>query len=184
MYVNVVHFHFISEINYLPIPRTMRSEIRSDIHQSHVGIEGCLRRARESVFWPGMNSQIKEWIQSCETCRKFECSQQKETLMPHDVLDRSWEKVGMDLFTHDAHEYLVTVDYYSNFWEIDKLNRTTSNAVISKVKSHFARYGIPSTVMSDNGPQFASEEFARFAQNYNFEHVTSSWESRVGGQIG
>ena len=56
----------------LVIPRTMRSRIKRDIHTGHLGVEGCLRRACESVFWPGMNHEVKEWIQTCETCREFE----------------------------------------------------------------------------------------------------------------
>ena len=48
---------------------TMRSEIKKNMHPGHTGIDGCLsRRARESVYWPGMTSEIKEWIKTCETC--------------------------------------------------------------------------------------------------------------------
>ena len=38
----------------------------------------------------------------------------------------------------------------------------------------FLRYGVPDKIMSDNGPQFASAEFATFAKLWDFEHLTSS----------
>ena len=38
----------------------------------------------------------------------------------------------------------------------------------------FSRYGVPDQVISDNGPQFVSSEFTTFAQQWGFEHVTSS----------
>ena len=95
----------------LVIPQTERSRIKKDIHIGHVGIEGCLRRARESVYWPGMNAEIKEWIQTCETCREYERSQPKESLMSHDVPDRPWQKVGVDLFSYEDKDYMVTTDY-------------------------------------------------------------------------
>ena len=55
-----------------------------------------------------------------------------------------------------------------------KLTSTTSAAVIKALKSVFSRHGIPETVRSDNGPQYSSQEFARFASSYEFNHVTSS----------
>ena len=42
------------------------------------------------------------------------------------------------------------------------------------MKAHFARYSIPDTVISDNGPQFSSEEFRLFSKRWGFEHITSS----------
>ena len=72
-----------------------------------------------------------------------------------------WEKIGIDLMTLENSDYVVTVDYYSNFWEIDKLSQTTSNTVIKKVKAHMARNGIPNTIITDNGPQFSSDEFKK-----------------------
>ena len=85
-----------------------------------------------------------------------------------------WEKVVLDLFTWDGAEYLVMVDYHSSFPEIAKLGSTTSAAVVNHIKSVFARYGVPREVVSDNGAQFSVEGFARFANEYGFDHRTSS----------
>jgi len=46
--------------------------------------------------------------------------------------------------------------------------------VINKLKQHFARFGIPCTVISDNGPQITSQEFIDFASNWDFELCTSA----------
>ena len=92
-------------------------------------------------------------------------------MKPHKIPDRPWQKVGTDLFTVDNKQYLVTVDYYSCYFEVDELTSTTSNAIIRKLSAHFARHGIPEVAISDNGPQFAAKEFA---QTWDFKHVTSS----------
>ena len=161
----------------------MRDEIKRDIHTAHSGIEGCLRRARECVYWPGMNDEIKHWISTCEPCRQFEVSHSKETLMSHDVPERPWEKVGVDLFEVHQKNYLITVDYYSNFWELDKLDKTTSTAVIRKLKAHFARYGIPTKLISDNGSQFVSARFHKFTRDWDIEHLTiSPHNSKANGK--
>lgn len=81
----------------------------------------------------------------------------------HPVPERPWSKVGVDLFTISGWTYLVTVDYLSHFYEVDYLPETLSDTVITKLKSHFARHGIPDVVVSDNGPQFSSDVFRQFA---------------------
>ncbi len=156
------------------IPITLRKDMMVRIHTSHIGVEGCLRRARECLYWPGMNAEVKDFISKCDICRTNETQQPKETLLPHDVPDRPWSKVATDLCTFSDSDYLVTVDYYSNFWEIDYLPDTKSKTVISKLKAHFTRYGIPDQCISDNGPQFSSDEFKQFSKQWQFEHITSS----------
>ena len=69
-----------------------------------------------------------------------------------------------NLFTHDDKQYLVTVCYKSNFWELCQLIDTKSSAVIKKLKSHLARYSIPKQLVVDNGPQFTSSEFKSFTK--------------------
>ena len=92
-------------------------------------------------------------------------------MMPHDIPDRPWAKFGVDLFSLNNKDYLITVDFYSKFWEVNNLSSTESISVIGKLKAHFARYDIPDVVMSDNGSQFSSEQFAK---NWEFQHDTSS----------
>lgn len=158
----------------LGIPKSLRSQIKKDIHCGHQGIESCLRRAREHVFWPGMNKEVKEWIQTCEACREFEQTPCKETLISHEIPDSPWQKIATDLFTFKNKEYLVTVCYRSNFWEVDRLYNTKSSTVIKKLKAHLARYGIPKQLVTDNGPQFVSDEFRKFTESWGIEHTTTS----------
>ena len=76
--------------------------------------------------------------------------------MSHDIPDRPWSKIGSDRFSYKGNDYLITVCYNSNFWEIDRLYDTTSKTIINKTKAHFARYGIADYIVSDNGPQYTS----------------------------
>ena len=77
----------------------------------------------------------------------------------------------MDLFTLDGFCYLIIVDYFSRYPEVIKLRKTTSSSIIEAVKAVFSRHSIPETVLSDNGPQFSSMEFAKFASDYSFCHT-------------
>lgn len=114
-------------------------------------------------------------IRICDTCQKHRNKQTKEHMVVTEVSTMPWHKVGMDLFQLKGKDYLVIIDYYSNFPEMGLLSNTSSNCVIiTHAKSIFARHGIPNTVMSDNEPCFSSKEWHDFAEQYGIKHVTSS----------
>ena len=46
--------------------------------------------------------------------------------------------------------------------------------MIRALKSHFARWGIPSTIVSDNGPQYTADKFRGFTAEWDIEHCTSA----------
>ena len=156
------------------VPKQMRPEILGRIHLSHLGAESCLRKARDIVYWPHMNTDIKEEVGKCAVCNEFADSQQKEPLMTHEIPSRPWSKLGIDIFTVNKKDYLVTVDYHSDYWEVDRLHTTTTAAVVKRLKVHFSRFGRPDIIVSDNGPQLVSDEFQKFASEWEFDHVTSS----------
>ena len=64
--------------------------------------------------------------------------------------------------------------YHSCFIEISKLSTGSSLQVITHIKSIFARHDISQTILSDNGPQYSSDLFANFSQQYGFIHIKSS----------
>ena len=158
----------------LIVPAVLRKKMVAKIHSSHLGIEGCLRRAREVFYWPRMNSELKDFILKCDICNSHKPEQPQEPLMPHEIPLRPWQKVGTDLFQFEGRHYIITVDYYSSFFEVDKLETLDSTAVINKLKMHFSRHGIPEIVISDNGPQYAASEFSNFAKAWGFHSVKSS----------
>ena len=157
----------------LLIPSSMRLEILDKIHTGHLGIRKCRERARESVWWPGLNKQIEDMVTTCATCCR-ERKQNAEPMMSLPLPDRPWQKVATDLFYLNGKEYVLLVDYFSRYLEIAPLKNSTSQEVINHLKSFFARHGIPEMVFSDNGPQYSAAEFSKFAEEWGFTHLTSS----------
>ncbi|UYV65567.1 K02A2.6-like, partial [Cordylochernes scorpioides] len=153
---------------------SMKLEILDKLHAGHFGITKTRLRARETVWWPGISEEIAETVRKCSVCIQ-EAVSKHEPLIPTNFPTRPWQKIGMDLFKFENKWYLVVIDYYSRFPEVVQLDRLTANVVVRSCKSIFARHGVPETVVSDNGTQFgAAREFANFARQYGFQHVTSS----------
>ena len=165
------------------VPKSLRRDMLYRLHYAHSGVVSTLLLARASIYWPGMSAEIKQFIEMCDVCRAFDRKQPKETLIPHEVPGRPWAKVGVDVFTYRGRNCLICVDYYSSFWEIDSLDKTTSGAVVQKLKSHFARNGILETCVPDNGPQFTSTEFKEFSRQWNFVHVSSPAYPQSHGKV-
>ena len=155
------------------VPNVLREETLAKIHTGHQGIERCRMRVATSVWWPGVSQEVREVVERCKECTK-EAPKRKEPLIITPLPKYPWQMVGVDLFELNKDHYILMVDYFSRYPEAIKLSSTTSAAVITVMKSIFARHGIPEVVRSDNGPQFSAEEFAKFANCYGFQHVTSS----------
>ena len=157
----------------LVIPPPLRTEMLRRIHEGHQGITKCLRRARDSIWWPGITSHIKDYITNCEICCRFRLPHQ-EPMISSESPAFPWQKVGCDFFAWENSNYLLIVDYLSRWIESIPMKSTTSENTILQLKSVFSRYGIPQQLISDNGPQFSSGVFTSFAEDYGFSHMTSS----------
>ncbi|UYV65923.1 hypothetical protein LAZ67_3005896 [Cordylochernes scorpioides] len=90
------------------------------MHEGHLGMDKYKIRARQSIFWPGINKQIEDLISKCDMCIRNRRAQEKEPFIPHPVLRSSLEKM----------------DYFSKFPEIAHLTDTKTETVIRKLKSH------------------------------------------------
>ena len=151
----------------LVVPTKLQQSMLSLLHESHMGAEKSKACARQILFWPGMSSDIERTVNECPVCHTFKPNNQKETLMPHEVPHRPWQKVAADIMTLEK-DNLVVVDYYSKYPEIVLLNGKTASKIITQMKYIFARHGIPEELICDNMP-FNSTEFSDFASKWGIK---------------
>ena len=156
------------------LPQALRPSIKRRLHSAHLGRDSMLCRARGTVYWPNIASDIKQIADMCETCQEMKPRNPPEPLRQHGDGDEPWQKIGLDLFEITGKHYLAVVDYYSNFIEVDLLTTMTSVRIVTLLKKHCARYGIPRMIVSDGGPQFTSQEVNSFVEDWGINHVTSS----------
>ena len=120
---------------------------------------------------PDPVGKLEELVRSCTACAVERCNP-SEPMIASDTVLRPWQKVGMDMFMYNKATYLLVVDYASSYGA--KLAATPSPDVILHLRSISTRHGIPENVVSDNGTQYASYEFAQFASEEGFIHVANS----------
>ncbi|GAA0177265.1 hypothetical protein LIER_29674 [Lithospermum erythrorhizon] len=83
-------------------------------------------------------------------------------------------------------EYVVVaVDYFSKCVKAAPLKKTGSDNIMRFLWKHVITcFGVPRILISDNGPQFESEELPQFCEKYNIEHRFSPvYYPQCNGQV-
>ena len=151
----------------------MRADILTKIHGAHQGITKCKLRAKESVWWLGINSDIEKEVKACDVCAKLQ-NDHAEPMISTKFDDRPWKHLGSDLFFWKGYTYLLVVCYYSRFIELAKLRSLTAEEVITHLKSMFSRHGVCYIFTSDNGGCYSGQAMQKFMKEYGIKHITSS----------
>ena len=87
------------------------------------------------MYWPDMANDIEHEVPKCSVCMKYQKSQHREPILPHDIPDGRWQKIAMDIMTYHGPDYLVIVDYYSMHPEVSLLPDKTASSIITYTKS-------------------------------------------------
>ena len=69
---------------------------------------------------------------------------------------------------------LIVVDAHCRRFKVEKMDTMTSTKTTEKLQNLFTQYGVPSKLVSGNGPQFQSEEFQMFLERNQIKHLTSA----------
>lgn len=78
------------------IPRSLRPEMLKPIYVSHIGGDACYRQARDTLYWPNMQGEIKDFVSQCSACNEYSHKQQQETMMSHALPTRPWQILSID----------------------------------------------------------------------------------------
>ena len=138
------------------IPSSLQSVMLQRVHIAHLGAASNIRMCRDILFWPGMKAQIEDMSQACSKCAQYRPQNPKELMSSQPIPEYPWQFISQDLCSFESGNYLVTVDHYSDFIEVDELDNTLAATVVAKTEAHVARHGIPEVILTDNGPQFLS----------------------------
>ena len=69
---------------------------------------------------------------------------------------------------------MVAVDLFSRFPVVRQLHGESTKLVLDALKDVFSDFGIPETIISDNGPYYKSQEFNNFCVRFEINHITGA----------
>ena len=145
----------------------------TQLHMSHQGIKRTQGLARESVYWPGINTQIEKLVRACEACQSHQPQQSSEDTLHHHIPPQPWWKLGSDICQIKGRTFLIIIDHYSKYPLVIELRATTSAAIATHFRSVCSMFGSPKVLVSDNGPPYIGEAMKQFTYSWGIEHITS-----------
>ena len=157
------------------IPRTLRKQVVRNFHSANQGATSMLSRARQMVYWPGMDRDITNHVMQCQECRENAPSQQKEPLIPAPIPDYPFQNTVADLFEINKTMYLVYADRLTGFVELAYFpSSPTSSVIINTLREYFHRWGVPEEISLDGGPNLNSLEMKTWLKSWGVQQRLSS----------
>ena len=147
-------------------PPTLRRPITLETHTAaHLGEYKTVKTLQLNWFWPGMQSEVRRIVRTCESCQSNKSQGLKTPATSHHLYaGRAWQKVAIDFtgpleVTERGNKWiLVLTDHFTRWSEALPLPDATASTVASVLSDTvFSRFGIPEEIHSDQGRQFESE---------------------------
>uniref|UniRef100_A0A3P9H5V6 Gypsy retrotransposon integrase-like protein 1 n=1 Tax=Oryzias latipes TaxID=8090 RepID=A0A3P9H5V6_ORYLA len=160
------------------VPVAVRKQIINLAHETHQGVVRTKQRLRDLYWWPYMDLCVEETIKACVTCQLNDKSAKihPAPLHPIPFPDAPWQKVGIDIVgpfdsaAGDCRYAITLIDYYTKWPEVAFTPSITTSAITTFLSTIFSRFGNPTELISDNGTQFTSTEFADFLAVRDIKH--------------
>ena len=175
----------------LLLPHAYRQQVIDRCHEEtgHAAFAKTLGRIQESYVWPAMRRHVREYLATCPHCRTLTPPRQKNPKGQMPVPPTAFHTWGIDLvgpFQRDrrGRRYLLTaIDHLTGWAEAIPIPSKKALTVQEAFMDHIvARYGIPTTIITDNGGEFVNKPFRKWTQEFGIEHRrTSPYNPRSNG---
>ena len=153
------------------IPQVFRGKMLKELHWEHPGVCAMKAIARTCIWWPKMDEEIDREVKLCSVCQNVRSSPPNAPLIPWKWATRPFQRIHIDFCQKGSDFFLVVIDIHSKWIEVQHMTSITTEKTINELRLIFAQHGLPEEVVSDNGPQFVSNEFAEFMHQNGIKHT-------------
>ncbi|XP_062572789.1 uncharacterized protein LOC134234761 [Saccostrea cucullata] len=171
----------------LIVPSKFRHIVMKLAHElimsGHLAISRTICRTLSEFFWPGMQSEIKRFCRSCDTCQRT-VSKGTVTKVPlgrMPLIDVPFKRVAVDIVgplhppTEKGNRFILTlVDYATRFPQAKALPGIDTERVAEALLEMFSYTGIPEEILTDMGSQFTSGLMKEVSRLISLKQLTTT----------
>ena len=180
--------HSTHKLKVIYLPSSMVHSLLRACHDdpitgAHFSTDRVYYKIRNHYWWPRMKFTIQQYIKSCLLCQQYNVSRKKKygQLNPIPPPDRPFDLIGIDYCgplkrTPRENQYvLVITDYFTRYITAVALpNCTVETTAQALFNEFFCKYGIPSVILSDQGPHFHNQLMENMQNLIRYNHIYST----------
>ena len=155
------------------IPQKWQHLILQELHSNHLGIVRMKALARMHVWWPTIDKDIEKVVRHCQICQELQPKAPQAEANPWKWPTQPWHRIHIDFANYKNENFLIIVDAHSKWPEVHHMKSTTTEKTMEVLRRVFAQHGVPLELVSDNGPQFTSDDFEKFLKLNDIKHLKS-----------
>ena len=162
---------------YIPNNKDIKEEILKEHHDpadvGHPGQHRMQELIKRTYWWPGLKEDVKKYVQGCIKCQQNKVQHQKRAgeLHPLEIPEGPWQDISINMIgplprSNKMDAILVIVDCFTKMIKLKATTTNISSEGVAKIYRDeiWKIHGIPKTILSGCGLQFASkfmEDFTR-----------------------
>src|ERR1043165_479849 len=164
--------------------------LHQDLSAAHLGIDAVFEKARERYYWPQMYDDVRNYVNSCDTCQRRGAQERKEPLIPIKI-EGPFYRIGIDIKgplprTEQGNRYIiVAMDYFTKWPEAKPVKNIRAETVAKFIfEEIICRHGVPKEILSDRGTSFVNQVIDKLCENYQTKHrLTSPYRPQTNGMV-
>jgi transposase InsO family protein len=178
--------------NRILVPPSFRERVLTFIHQlGHFGRKRTLQLVQATYTWPNMQSDVAKFVLTCEPCQINKKSRVAKRVWQKFPITSRFKTVHVDLVgplqkSTKGRQYIFTmIDRYSRWMEAVPLaNIRATDCAEAFFRVWVCRFGVPETVISDQGSQFESFVYNDMLKRLGAKHVrTTAYHPQSNGKV-
>lgn len=174
------------------IPEEFRHQVFDSIHGlAHPSIRNTRKLMTARFFWPSINKDVNNWSKTCIHCQRSKVI--RHVVSPHGTFklpDARFDHVHLDIVgplpPSEGNAYILTaIDRFTRWPEAFPMPNITAETVAKTfIRGWISRFGVPSTVITDQGRQFESDLFKQLSILLGTTRVrTSAYNPAANGLV-